>query len=74
MMGTLQADALKQHNHYFFETNVVTTNDDSQESDVPCAMDTAAVANATKDHRFVSNTGDTETRPRNVALLACIKY
>ncbi|MBP2632152.1 MAG: hypothetical protein H6Q70_2780 [Firmicutes bacterium] len=73
--GSVQTDTLKKHNHYFFETNLdPTANGDSTDADVPCCMDTGGMATATSDHRFVSNTGDTETHPRNVALLACIKY
>jgi microcystin-dependent protein len=68
VIGTIQSDELKQHNHYFFETDVDPGNNgDSLESDVPCAMDTSGMATSTSNHKFVSNTGGSETRPRNVA-------
>lgn len=73
--GSNQTDELKIHNHYFFETDVdPSSNGDSLSTDVPCAMDTCSLAVSTSNRKFMSNTGGVETRPRNVALLACIKY
>lgn len=64
-IGTAQAGAIEAHAH-----NVTTRQFGVSGSDAPGLTDTSygQVQKAT------SSTGGTETRPRNVALLACIKY
>lgn len=65
-LGSAQADALKSHTHTL-ATNGASNGNNSNyflggaEYSAPSTATTAA-------------TGGTETRPRNVALLACIKY
>jgi len=61
--GTTQADDLKSHNHNIYVKGVA-----------------GGVNNAVLDGQVATgqygttNTGGTETRPRNIALLYCIKY
>lgn len=66
-LGSAQADAFKAHTHTVSEGSVtpssgghLTSGDDH--------TDFVAFTQTT------SSTGGTETRPRNIALLACIKY
>jgi len=63
--GSSQADEFKSHSHTF-GTYQSTTN---------TANSGAGTGNTTfRDTRSVSSAGGTETRPRNIALLYCIKY
>jgi microcystin-dependent protein len=64
LIGTAQADAFKAHTH-------TLANDPVQAGsrDTPNATSSGTGALIT-----TNSTGSTETRPRNVALLACIKY
>jgi len=61
--GTTQADDLKSHNHNIYVKGVA-----------------GGINNAVLDGQVATgqygttNTGGTETRPRNIALLYCIKY
>ena len=62
-IGSAQDDTMEGHTHGLNEVVV--------------AAGTGAIvsnAGATGTGRFVSSFGGTETRPRNIALLACIKY
>ena len=63
-LGSFQADDLKSHTHSYTRTDVVGTATDWQVSGVMPSQ-VGATTGAT---------GGTETRPRNIALLACIKY
>jgi microcystin-dependent protein len=66
LIGSLQNDALKNHKHY---VNALFGGQPSGQG--------FAGANPSTD-RYITGqteaTGGTETRPRNIALLACIKY
>lgn len=62
-LGTLQEDALKSHHHDYF---VASGPQPQSGSSTPCLTEVGPAQ--------TSDTGDTETRPRNVALLACIKH
>lgn len=67
-IGTAQSDALKSHSHTYSFTVGDNNNDYSS---MPAASNGAGL------HTFSSATaatGSTETHPRNVAVLACIKY
>lgn len=66
VFGSTQTDDLKSHTH---NLNLKNTASPGTGSGVLRSSDTDVVASAA-----VGNTGGTETRPRNVALLACIKY
>lgn len=64
-IGSAQADEIKSHNH------VTVLPDGSIGS--PGGAAASISGNLTANYTS-SNTGGTETRPRNVAALACIKY
>jgi microcystin-dependent protein len=62
--GSAQADELKSHTHtftYALSNNTVVTN-----------VGSGATSSLTT--KTTNATGGTETRPRNIALLACIKF
>jgi microcystin-dependent protein len=61
--GTAQADELKSHSHTISAPSFGTGSDHGWR-DVTQSFNT----------RTTSSTGGTETRPRNIALLYCIKY
>jgi microcystin-dependent protein len=61
-IGTSQADEIKSHTHTF------TTNSGTGAGGVPLQGVSSAVATVT-----TSSTGGAETRPRNVALMYCVK-
>ena len=61
-IGTSQADEIKSHTHTF------TTNSGGGAGGVPLQGVSSAVATVT-----TSSTGGAETRPRNVALMYCVK-
>lgn len=70
-IGSPQADEIKSHKH-----NLAI---DSDVNSVVAANNSAAVASSagglnSNGTNQISNTGGTETRPRNVAFLVCIKY
>jgi len=65
VLGSLQMDDLKNHRHYMSLQNYPSWNSITQNQ--------VGGFNATSDYP-TSYTGGTETRPVNVALLACIKY
>lgn len=65
VFGSAQADDLKSHSH------VTVLPDGSIGS--PGGAASSISGNATSSYT-TSSTGGTETRPRNIALLACIKY
>ncbi|WP_218060842.1 phage tail protein [Pseudomonas defluvii] len=62
--GGYQADELKSHDHDFTVNSTDTMGNKSADSNGAGTNSTATTA----------ATGGTETRPRNLALLACIKY
>lgn len=61
--GSAQADELKSHNHRIPTTLVAAS-----------AGTTTRVVGAEDQLQVTFNTGGSETRPRNVALLFCIKF
>jgi microcystin-dependent protein len=62
--GAKQTDEFKSHNHNISVLGIVGgTNPGVQD----------AIQNSTQSYT-TTNTGGTETRPRNIALLYCIKY
>ena len=65
-LGSCQGEALKSHNHLCATYNGVTGSYETAYT--TGGYDYGDEAPPT------TSTGDTETRPRNVALLACIKY
>ncbi len=67
VFGSAQADAFKSHNHGLIMRNEGNPGDAGE----PRAG-TGNVSSKTTNNAIL-NTGGTETRPRNVALLACIK-
>lgn len=60
--GSTQADELKSHNHYMGPYGVEWPGSGTCKGDASYAG------------YYSGSTGGTETRPKNVALLACIKY
>lgn len=64
-IGTFQADELKSHNHTYVRTNYTTSATDWQ---------FAGSYSLSQDTTDTSSTGGSETRPRNVAMMYCIKY
>ena len=63
--GTLQGGAIQSHNHTVEQFNLSRAAWDP--NGLPFFFQDAVP-------RYTGNTGGSETRPRNVALLACIKY
>mgnify|MGYP003119600907 CR=1 FL=1 len=68
--GSAQADKFKQHNH---SADAKTDYYTYYGSDKFYSVRTSGAGGAHYT-KYVNNTGGTETRPRNIALLACIKY
>jgi microcystin-dependent protein len=64
VFGSAQSDELKSHTHTY---GVVNSASDG-------AGDPRLSATGANTTRTTSSTGSTETRPRNIALLACIKF
>jgi microcystin-dependent protein len=79
VFGSTQADELKAHKHDIRVRGAVSSH--SHRIDGPAETYVAAGSSASlggsgsiyNDGGAILNTGGTETRPRNVALLACIK-
>lgn len=76
--GTRQADELKAHKHTLTnEYGTVVSRFVAHTDENPEGVDAQNVINApaNRAHTYLSinNTGGNETRPRNIALLACIK-
>jgi hypothetical protein len=79
--GAKQADALKAHQHFAFKTGSSTTalsatNYPATQGQItPENFKYTIAGNAdASDLGLTSSTGDTETRPKNIALLYCIKF
>lgn len=71
--GTSQADDIKAHSHRILGgTGGQDTNSPSSRNNI-AGMDRQNAYTA-GDPALIEETGGTETRPRNIALLACIKY
>lgn len=70
VIGSSQADGLKSHLHTAIEWRA--SGFDSTGGPYPLMADTAGVAGVRQN--LTENTGGAETRPRNIALLGCIKF
>ncbi|MDD2870473.1 MAG: hypothetical protein PHS49_00655 [Candidatus Gracilibacteria bacterium] len=76
-LGNYQADELKSHNHAIttydiFNTAAFIINDHSGDSIT--SSDNSSPYGEIKNNRYYTDTlGGTETRPKNVALLYCVK-
>lgn len=69
-VGSSQTDMFKSHTHRLLDNNNATFNGDR-----PNAFDSAAAINqSSPSYVDTQATGGTETRPRNIALQAIIKY
>ena len=68
--GSAQADELKSHLHTAVEWRA--TGFDNTGGPYPVMADAAGAAGVRQN--ITENTGGSETRPRNIALLACIKF
>lgn len=66
--GSAQADEFKSHTHTVYNGTAV---DDNR---AYSAADSTQRLYSGSPNRETAATGGTETRPRNIALLACIKY
>lgn len=64
-LGTAQGDAFKSHTH-----NILAGTDESDAGPKVRGGGTSATSGTS----VTEATGSTETRPRNIALMACIKY
>lgn len=67
-MGSAQSQAIQQHDHYILNIAGNDTTPDTGITVGPKQQDGPQPAG------YTSKTGGTETRPRNIALLACIKF
>mgnify|MGYP001163802335 CR=1 FL=1 len=63
--GSTQADELKSHQHNFMGKYAISSGNSSVGGVGGADYGTTG---------YTTNTGGTETRPRNIALLACIKF
>lgn len=70
--GTAQAGEIQAHNHQFSGNNRVGISSTAYGSNATLAANMLAGSPTTAP--ISDNTGGGETRPRNVALLYCIKY
>ncbi|HZS81176.1 MAG TPA: phage tail protein, partial [Herbaspirillum sp.] len=74
--GSSQTDLFKEHNHRFINEyntpnmRIVAYSDDNSEG--VDSVNTTGLRCWT--YISMENTGGSETRPRNIALLACIKF
>jgi len=76
LIGAVQADQFKSHNHRFInEYNTPTTNFTAYTDQNSEGVDSLQSAGG-RAYTYVTmeSTGGNETRPRNIALLVCIKY
>ncbi|MCH8518678.1 hypothetical protein LAT59_02870 [Candidatus Gracilibacteria bacterium] len=64
-LGSFQLDELREHSHDYLRTNTTTSSHGDRHPMVPHPSNTVSAT--------TSVTGGDETRPRNVALLYCIK-
>lgn len=75
-IGSVQADQFKSHNHRFINEYDTPTNQFIAYTDQNSEGVDVTNSAGERCHTYVrmENTGGNETRPRNIALLACIKY
>jgi microcystin-dependent protein len=74
VFGTLQMDAIKEHAHYLSQNLNATTFQTYGGSGSLGIGGTVGGATAGTTNAMVSGASAVETRPRNIALLACIKF
>jgi len=67
-LGSTQTDSLKSHTHN------LTVRDGATSFGSDLALTKASGSGGTNMSQSIDETGGTETRPRNIALLVCIKY
>lgn len=67
LFGSFQTDVFKSHNHRIIDTRIAGVGFKEGAMQLPYEY-------ADNTSRYTDNFGGSETRPRNVALLACIKY
>lgn len=69
-LGSAQGDLFKSHTHALYTKDIAFANPDysANTGDSPYSYRAGYISYDT------TGTGGTETRPRNIALLACIKY
>ncbi|AXE29774.1 hypothetical protein DK842_07665 [Chromobacterium phragmitis] len=78
-IGSAQTSSFQSHNHIvvtqevFNPTTAFTINDNSGDGITSADNSGPGVSNLRLDRYFTQSSGGNETRPRNVALLACIK-
>tara|TARA_Y100000114_G_scaffold132500_1_gene131309 strand:+ start:827 stop:2026 length:1200 start_codon:yes stop_codon:yes gene_type:complete len=76
-MRTFQSDAVQDHQHQFGGDDMITSQGGYSNSGGTFAYDATSNTSGSGQHMATKNqTGRkaSETRPRNVSLLACIKY
>ncbi|MCD4502053.1 tail fiber protein [Chromobacterium vaccinii] len=79
LAGASQAQSIEAHGHGIntievFNTAAFIINDNSGDGVVSADNSGPGISNLRTGRYFTERTGGGETRPRNVALLACIKY
>jgi microcystin-dependent protein len=72
--GSYQADELKIHNHNHIYSYAGNGNNNGLYHPISSSSIASGMDNPTVGNGAIQNTGGSETRPRNIALLACIKY
>lgn len=78
--GSAQANAYQDHTHTLRYNNVSNSGDYGNGGNYLTAKSTGLTrisspgASNEREGNMINSSGDNETRPRNVALLACIKY
>ena len=70
--GTSQSDAIVSHSHPISVPTVGSSGGD--DASVPRWSAKTSIVYAAPTANTSNNSGSTETRPKNIALLACIKY
>jgi|9_EtaG_2_1085328.scaffolds.fasta_scaffold31135_2 hypothetical protein len=76
-LNSFQMDAVQNHEHQFGGDDMIPSQGGYQNSGGTFSYDATSTASGSGQHMSTKNqTGrvNTQTRPRNVALLACIKY
>lgn len=74
LFGSSQADAFKSHTHQVGSTYQGGGSVDTSGSSRLGAQDNTSLNNSSITPNQLENTGGTETRPRNLAMLICIRY